>query len=128
MAVSSRPRLRTFKSEGVIRPYRAVKWGAAAGGMLECDANEKGMGIYQGEESLASGDFGEIAIQGGGGLLEVSETVAAGKYLTPTADGLGEVVDAAGEHYNAIADEAGVSGDIIAVEVIGATESVGSDA
>lgn len=128
MAVSSKPRLRTFKSEGVIRPYRAVKWGTANDQMLECDANEKGMGIYQGEESLAAGDFGEIAIQGGGGLLEVSETVAKGKFLTPTADGIGEVVDAANEYYNAIAQESGVSGDIIGVEVIGATESVSSDA
>lgn len=128
MSVSSKPRLRNFQSEGVIRPYRAVKWGTADGEMLECDANQKGMGIYQGEETLAAGDFGEIAIQGGGGLLEVSETVAKGKFLTPTADGIGEVVDAAGEFYNAIAQESGVSGDIIGVEVIGATESVSSDA
>lgn len=128
MAVSSEPRLRTFKAEGVIRPYRQVKWGTANDQMLECDANEKSMGIYQGEETLAAGDFGETAIQGGGGLLEVSETVAAGKYLTPTADGIGEVVDAAGEAYNAIAQESGVVGDIIGVEVIGSTESQGSDA
>ena len=128
MAVSSKPRLRTFKSEGVIRPYRMVKWGAANNGMLECDANEKSMGIYQGEDDLASGDFGEIAIQGGGGLLEVSETIVAGKFLTPTADGIGEVVDAANEMYGAIAQESGVVGDIIGVEVIPATESVSTDA
>lgn len=128
MAVSSCPRLRTFKAEGVIRPYRLVKWGTANDQMLECDANEKAMGIYQGEESLTAGDFGEIAIQGGGGLLEVSETVAAGKFLTPTADGVGEVVDAAGEMYSAVAQESGVAGDIIGVEVVAATEAVSSDA
>lgn len=128
MAVHSRPRLRTFKAEGVIRPYRAVKWGTADDQMLECDANEKAMGIYQGESDLAAGDFGEIAIQGGGALLEVSETVAKGKYLTPTADGIGEVVDAAGEFYNAIAQEAGSANDIIGVEVVGATEAHSSDA
>ena len=128
MAVHSEPRLRTFKSEGVIRPYRYIKWGAAAGGMLECDANEKSMGIYQGEDTLASGDFGDVAIQGGGGLLEVSETVAVGKFLTPTADGEGEVVDAAAEFYGAVAQEAGVAGDIIGVEVIATAYGVASDA
>ena len=128
MSVNSKPRLRTFKSEGVIRPYRLVKWGTADGQMLECDANEKAMGIYQGEESLAAGDFGEIAIQGGGAMLEISETVAKGKFLTPTADGIGEVVDAANEYYNCVAQEAGVSGDIIGVEVGLVAESVSSDA
>jgi len=128
MSVHSQPRLRTFKAEGVIRPFRMVKWGTANDQMLECDANEKGMGIYQGTESLAAGDFGEVAIQGGGALLEISETVAKGKFLTPTADGVGEVVDAANEYYCAIAQESGVAGDIIGVEVIPATESVSSDA
>ncbi len=128
MSVSSKPRLRTFKAEGAIRPYRMVKWGTANDQILECDANEKSVGIYQGEDALATGDFGAVAIQGGGGLLEVSETVAKGKFLTPTADGIGEVVDAAGEHYGAIAQESGAASDIIGVEVIPATEAVGSDA
>ena len=128
MAVNSQPRVRTFKAGGAIRPYRFVKWGSDNESMLECDANEKSMGIYQGEDTLASGDFGDVAIQGGGGLLEVSETVALGKFLTPTADGEGEVVDAANEYYGAIAQESGVAGDIIGVEVIPTTESVSSDA
>jgi len=128
MAVNSKSRSRTFKAEGTIRPYRCVKWGTDNDQMLECDANEKGMGIYQGEDTLSAGDFGDVAIQGGGALLEISETVAKGKFLTPTADGIGEVVDAAGEYYNAIAQENGVSGDIIGVEVIGVTEAHSSDA
>lgn len=128
MSVNSKPRLRTFKAEGAIRAFRMVKWGTANDQILECDANEKSSGIYQGATDLATGDFGEIAIQGGGGLLEVSETVAKGKFLTPTADGIGEVVDAAGEFYGAIAQESGVAGDIIGVEVTPTTESVSSDA
>lgn len=127
MSVHSQPRLRAFKSEGVIRPYRFVKWGTANDQMLECDANEKPMGIYQGEDTLAAGDFGDVAIQGGGALLEVSETAAKGKFLTPTADGEGEVVDAANEYYGAIAQESAVAGDIVGVEVTPATESVSSD-
>jgi hypothetical protein len=128
MAVNSEPRSRTFKAEGTIRPFRFVKWGTDDNQILECDANEKSVGIYQHTETLSVGDFGEIALQGGGGLLEVSETVAKGKFLTPTADGLGEVVDLAGEFYGAIAQESGVVGDIIGVEVIPTTESVSSDA
>ncbi len=128
MAVNSKPRLRTFKAEGTIRAFRFVKWGTANDQILECDANEKSVGIYQHTETLSVGDFGSIAIQGGGGVLEVSETVAKGKFLTPTADGEGEVVDAANEYYGAIAQESGVSGDIIGVEVIPSTEAVSSDA
>lgn len=128
MAVKSQPRLRNYKAGGAIRPFRFVKWGSDNETMLECDANEKSMGIYQGEETLASGDFGEVALPGGGGLLEVSETVALGKFLTPTADGEGEVVDAANELYGAIAYESGVAGDVIGVEVIPSTESASTDA
>ncbi|MCK5605520.1 hypothetical protein KAR91_26745, partial [Candidatus Pacearchaeota archaeon] len=63
MSVNSKPRLRTFKAEGVIRPFRFVKWGTANDQILECDANEKSVGIYQHTEGLAIGDFGSIAIQ-----------------------------------------------------------------
>ena len=128
MSNSFKPNLRSFKSKGVIRPYRFVKFGAAYGEMLECDANEKAMGIYQGEEDLASGDIGEVALPGGGGLLQISETVAMGKLLTPTADGEGEVVDAADEHYGAVAYQDGVATDTIDVMVVAATRAVGSDA
>lgn len=124
----SQPRLRTYKAEGTIRPYRFVKWGSAQGSILECDANEKSCGIYQGEDTLSSGDFGDVAIQGGGARLQVSETVTKGKFLTPTADGEGEVVDAANEYYGAVAEEGGSANDIVGVEVIAATESVSSDA
>lgn len=127
MAVHSKPRLKTFKAEGVIRPFRAVKWGATKDQMLECGANDKGMGIYQGEKTLAVDDFGDVALPGGGALMEISETLAAGKFLTPTAAGLGEIVDLAGEMYNAISQESGVNGDVIAVEVLNASESVSSD-
>lgn len=127
MAVSSKPRLRTFKAEGAIAPYRAVKWGTTNDTMLQCGLNEKGMGIYQGEENLVAGDFGEVAIQGGGGLMEINETIAAGKFLTPSANGIGEIVDAAAEFYNAISQESGVTGDIIGVEVVGASYAVATD-
>ena len=128
MAVHSEPRLQTYLAKGAIRPKRYVKWGSNDGEILESNANEKSIGIYQGEDDLASGDFGVVALPGGGGLLQVSETVTAGKLLTATADGEGEVVDASGEFYGAVAYEDGSSNDIIRVEIVAPTESVSTDA
>jgi len=128
MSTISKPRLKTYKAEGVIRPFRFVKFGTAEGQMLECDANEKAIGVYQGSGSLASGDFGEVALPGGGALLQVSETVTRGKRLTATADGEGEVVDAAGEDYGAVAYQDGAADDVIYAELCVATEAVASDA
>lgn len=128
MSVTFEPNLRNFEAKGVIRPYRFVKAGTNYGEMLECDANEKAIGIYQGDVDLASGDFGNVALPGGGALLQVSETVAMLKLLTATADGEGEVVDAAGEFYGAVAYQDGVANDVIDVMVIATTEAVSSDA
>ena len=77
---------------------------------------------------MASGEFGEVALPGGGALLQVSETVTAGKLLTATADGEGEVVDAANEFYDAVAYEDGAANDIIDVFVVATCESVSTDA
>ena len=118
MSVNTAPRYRTFKAAGAITQYSFVKWGADNESMLACGANDKPMGIYQGEDTLASGDLGEVALPGGGAMLKVAETVALGKFLTPTAAALGEVVDAAGEVCGAVAYESGVANDIIGVEVV----------
>jgi len=117
MAVNSAPRLRTFKASAVIRPYRFVKWGATKDLITECDLNDRPMGIFQGDVALAAGDFGEVALPGGGALLEAAETIALGKYLTPNADGEAEVCDAADEPCGAIAYEDAVDGDVFGVEV-----------
>jgi hypothetical protein len=117
MSTSSDPKMKTYKAEGAILPYTFVKWGTAEGGMLACGANEKPCGIYQGEDTLASGEFGDVALMGGGALLKISETITRGKYLTSTASGQGEVADAADEPVGAIAFEDGVADDIIGVEV-----------
>jgi len=128
MSTISKPRLKTYKAEGVIRPFRFVKFGTAEGQMLECDANEKAIGVFQGSVALAANDFGEVALPGGGGLIQISETVTRGKRLTPTADGEGEVVDAAGEEYGAVAYQDGSANDVIYAEICTSTESVASDA
>ncbi len=127
MAVSSTPKTYTFKASGAITNHTFVKFGATKGLVVQCGANERAIGIYNGEADASDGDMVEICLPGGGALLKVSETVALGKLLTSTAAGLGEVADAAGEWCGALAYEDGVANDVIGVEVI-ATQAQASDA
>lgn len=118
MSVSSTPRIITLKAEGAILAYSFVKFGTTKGLVDQCGANERAIGIAQISSDAEAGDFIDIAIQGGGALLTVSETVALGKVLTSTATGIGEVADAADEWIGAMAMEDGVVSDVIGVEVI----------
>ena len=82
-------------------------------------ANGKTVGIL-----LNTPNTGENAtvIITGTAKLKVNEAVANGKYLTPTSTGLGEIVDAAGEHVGAQAIEtATAQNDVIEVIVRGFT-------
>jgi len=83
-----------------------------------CGANDKNAGILQ-NAPLGTSTSKKIAIVRTGGLskLKIAETVAFGKFLTPTADGDGEVCDAAGEEYGAKALTSGEDNDLIAVIV-----------
>ncbi|MCK5608281.1 DUF2190 family protein [Candidatus Pacearchaeota archaeon] len=127
MSVSSTPRKVTLKASGAITKYTFVKFGATKDLVAQCGANERSIGICQATADAADGEFVEVALPGGGALLQVGETVALGKILTSTSAGLGEVADAAGEWCGALAYESGVVSDIIGVEVI-ATQAQASDA
>ena len=81
-----------------------------------CGANGKAKGILLNKPD-AAGKPAEVACPGSSAKLKINETVAVGKFLTSTATGLGEVVDAAGEFCGAIANQAGVQNDIIEVDV-----------
>ena len=122
MAAATQPvNITTFKAGGTIRKFRFVKF-SAAGTVVECTANGKAIGIYQGDSSCASGDMIEVALSGGGAKLEVSEAVAQSNLLTSTGTGKGEIADAAGEFVGAIAFEAGgADGDVIGVRVMNFT-------
>ena len=122
MAAATQPvNITTFKAGGTIRKFRFVKF-SAAGTVVECTANGKAIGIYQGDSSCASGDMIEVALSGGGAKLEVSEVVVQSNLLTSTGTGKGEVADAAGEFIGAIAFEAGgADGDVIGVRVMNFT-------
>ena len=64
----------------------------------------------------AVGDLVPVLLQGGGGKVKISGTVSIGDFLKPDADGWG-VPAVATDMASAMAVEAGVAGDVIAVEV-----------
>jgi hypothetical protein len=118
MASTSEMRIKTFKADRDLSSYqyRLVKIGTDEKHIDYCGANGRSIGVLLNKPDAAEEDA-EIALIGGGGLLAINETVTAGKYLTSTSTGLGEVVDAAGEHISAIAMDDGVQNDVIAVEL-----------
>jgi hypothetical protein len=122
MAAATQPvNITTFKAGGTIRKYRFVTL-SAAGTVTEAGANAKAIGIHQGDSSVSSGEFLDVALSGGGAKLEVGEAIAINKFITSTASGQGEVTDTAGNFVGAIAFEAGAtSGDVIGVRVVGFT-------
>jgi hypothetical protein len=72
-------------------------------------ANAKVLGILQ-NIPAAQGEVARVRVQGISKAI-VSETVAFGKFLTPTSAGILEVVDAADEEYCARAMGANVVND-----------------
>ena len=86
--------------------------------MVECTANGKAIGIYQGDSACASGDMIEVALSGGGAKLQISEAVSQSNFLTSTGNGRGEIADAQHEFVGAIAFEAGATDDVIGVRVV----------
>jgi hypothetical protein len=87
------------------------------GKLVACGANEAPLGILQDAPDNSTEKVGTVAI-GGLSLLSISETVTFGQRLTSTAASKGEVVDAAGEETGARALNAGVSGDLIQVQLM----------
>jgi len=73
--------------------------------------------LVEGADGSSTPTTGTIVLKGVT-KLKINETVTAGKFLVPTAAGLGEIGDAAGERYGAIALAGGVQNDIIPVLAI----------
>jgi hypothetical protein len=105
-------------AEETINPHRFVKFGATAGKYAQASAaTDKVLGVsdYLGvvyDSALARNDIDVHVI--GAPQLQVGGAVAAGDKLTADADGKG-VVAAAGNLVYAMANAAGVAGDIIEV-------------
>ena len=126
MSASMKSTKQTFRSSGVIAPNTFVKFGATKDVVAKCGLNERAIGISANDASTVDGDVVEVVVDGGA-HLKVSETVALGKMITSTANGEGEVADAAGEWVGALAYEDGLANDVIGVKVVG-FQAVASDA
>jgi hypothetical protein len=123
---------------GTIRPARFVKYGTSEGTVLEADAAEQIFGVSQKEQRrlatfLSDGNAaisGEIVgVHGPGEVcyLEIAGTITLGTRLKSDADGKGVGSVADDEEYGAVAEQSGVSGDLILVRVQPGTLSGSAD-
>lgn len=117
MASHSTPRLKAFKADGAITQYTFVKYGSDRDHVAAGTANSKCRGIAM-NAATAAEDIVEVALPGGGALLKINATIAGGNYLTSLSTGQGEKADASGDNVGARAEDGGVAGDIIPVEVL----------
>jgi hypothetical protein len=111
-------KIQSFRAGGVIAAFVAVKLDTDDNSVVKCGANERAIGVAQ-TAATAEGEQVEVALFGGSGKIKVNETIAKGKMLTATADGYGEVADAAGEWCFGVAMEAGVQNDVIWAQLTG---------
>ena len=128
MASYSTPRIKTFLAEGDLsaKQYFFVGIGSNEKQIAVCSGSgAKSIGILMNKPS-AAGQAAEVAIVGGGALLKLAGSVTAMKYLCTDANGKGLVASSAGDHVGAFAMDDGVSGDLMAVEVV-CMEAQGSD-
>lgn len=117
MASYTEPRIYTFKSSEAIAAYLFVI--QTADDIVEqCDgAGELSSGISMSASSAAPRAI-EVAKQGGGAKLALGGTVARGGFIKTDANGKGVACATDGDFYGARANDSGVDGDIISVEVM----------
>lgn len=124
MASFTAPRIYTYKATAAVAKGKAVKIGASRDTVAVASATtDRCIGLVQNGDVTAAGDNVEVAIQGGGGLGLLAGTVAAGNDLTANASGALIKVATTGDEIIARAMEAGVSGDLISVEVLNGSKT-----
>lgn len=119
MASHSEPRILSFQATGSISKGKAVKVssGQTSGQVTIGAANtDRCIGLAQSVAS-GSGSLVEVALPGGGAKGLLGETVSPGEDLVSHTDGSLVKPNASGDQIIARALEAGVSGDLVAVEV-----------
>lgn len=117
MSSCSTPRYKTLKSAAAQEAYTFVKPGADRAHVAQATAaTDKITGIAQTKADGAEESI-EVAGPGGGAKLRLGGTVTAGDLLTSDASGRGIATTTANNRAGAVADEDGVEGDIIGVEV-----------
>lgn len=119
MGHANTPRIATFIADASITKGKAVKVasGYLNGHVRVGAANtDRCIGIIQ-NTPTASGAAAEVAIQGGGAVGLLGETVSAGEDLVSHTDGSLMKPNASGDEIIAKCLESGVVGDLVAVEV-----------
>lgn len=117
MAAFTEPRVESLLSDEAIEVGRFVRAGSDNKHGALAEAGERPIGISM-NAVTASGQVLEVAKPGGGAKVKLGGTVSAGHFLKPTTGGKAIKGAADGDLCFAQAQEAGVDGDIIAVEVI----------
>lgn len=116
-------------AEGTIRPGRFVKVGTVEGGVLECDANQKVLGVSFRETRRSdyvdtSGDAAHTGepisyyTAGARCWIVAGGTIAVDDYLEADTDGLAVATTTNLHFIGGRALSAGVSGDWVRIEVL----------
>lgn len=110
------PNMKTFEAAEDLsaKQFHFVKFTSSEDGkkVSLCGAGEKGIGVLM--NAPASGEDAEVALLGGGALLKINGTVAAGASLAADSENKG-LTGTAGQWCPAIAMEDGVDEDVISV-------------
>lgn len=113
MSSHVQPEIKVFTSNSDLsaKQFHFVKL-ASGTNIAQAAAGEKAIGVVMNKPAV--NDDAEVALLGGGALVKLAGTVAAGDSIKSNAAGAG-VVGVATDWCPAIAMEAGVSGDVISV-------------
>lgn len=120
MSSYSHPRLRSFKANGDMsaHQYSFVKLVTDNATVDFAGAGDHCIGILM-NAPKAAGERAEVALPGGGALLKLGTGgTNLMEFLKPTTNGVGIKGSADNDMCYALAMDSGVSGDIIAVEVV----------
>lgn len=118
MASYTEPRIYAYKAAAAMAAFVAVKKGADQDHVAICSAaSDKSIGIIQNAPTAADG-VAEVALPGGGAKAKLGAGGAAvGDKLVPDANGALVVSTSNAARSIATANQDGVEGDVIAVEV-----------
>jgi hypothetical protein len=120
--VSGTPQTRTVEIESNLasKVMHFVKYNVSAGKQnvvqLAVDATKVMYLLAEGVDGSTTPGVGTILVEGLA-KMKLGGTVQAGQFLTANSDGEAIAVTAAGQHYGAIAQEEGVDGDEVLVQV-----------
>lgn len=113
------PYFKTFKAGGAIEQFRFVKFGSSDTQVVKAASAEKAIGVYMNTNNVdaASNDEVEIAVKDAA-LIKLAGNVTRGDSVMSDANGFG-VVGTATSWCPGVAQESGVSGDVIAIKLDG---------